>query len=101
MVDVTNMTNVSGFFDLGVTLQDASDGILFPAMLLGLFVVLTFMIRGTFLSTIRSMLGASFITLIMAIPLTVMGFLASQYLYLNIFIVALMGALSYAEGKLE
>jgi len=93
----TNITDVKTYFDW---VQEVSNGNFFPAILLGLFVIIFMMFRAATTNG-KAFVGASFIIMAMAILLTTLGWLAPTYMYITIIITAIGAVWSYMDNALE
>lgn len=78
-----NITGLPSYFEY---VSSVSEGYFFPIVLLVIAFVL-FIATKQF-STRTAFTFTSFIIALLAIPLTILGYLANQYMYLSIFCVA-------------
>ena len=93
--------NITGFYSYSQWIQEASNGYFFPAVLLGLFVIIFMTIKGTFVSIGKSFAAASFFIMVISIFMGVLGFLNPSFIYISIVLVAIGGIWAYVEGKNE
>ena len=92
-----NITGAKTYFDW---VQEVSDGSFFPSILLGLFVIL-FMILRVGTSNGKAFVGASFISMILSILLTTLGWLAPMYMYIAIVLTAIGAVWAYMDNTFE
>jgi hypothetical protein len=84
------VNDTSGIFEFMRYTNNVTDGLMFP-MILGIIWIVTFIGTKSF-STSRAFTIASFVSMVLSIPLAVMEFIAPNYAYLTIIFTAL-GAL--------
>ena len=80
--------------------NDASAGKFMPSMLFTLFIILFVMLKGS-LSTAKAFVVTSFLTMVSAIMLTTLGFLAPMYMYVTILMTAIGAVWAYLDNTYE
>jgi len=82
-----NATNSNGIYEMFGYVNSVSDGIFFPIILLVIWVIVfVTMLAKTTAS--RALTFTSFFTMILAVPLAILGLLAPSYMYLIILTLA-------------
>jgi hypothetical protein len=80
--------------------QEVSNGIFMPAMLLGIFIILFMSLKAT-TTNAKAFSGASFICMIAGILLTAIGWMASKFMYAAIIVTAIGAIWAYLDDKTE
>lgn len=81
-----NVTDSEGIFELLRYVNTTADGLLFPMLLFVIFII-TFIATKQFASS-KAFAYASFITMVLAIPLAVLDLVAPKFMYLFIILTA-------------
>lgn len=80
--------------------QEASNGLFMPSMLVGIFVILFSLLRLN-TSNGKAFVGSSFICMVFAIIFSTLGWLSPGYMYASIIITAIGAVWSYMDNKVE
>jgi len=88
--------NITGIFSFMQWTQEASDGVFIPSILLGLWIIVFVMLKGTTNSP-NAFVGTSALIMLISIMFTTMGFLSSSYMYISILLTAIGVVWAYLE----
>ena len=92
-----NITGAKSYFDW---VQEVSDGSFFPAILLGLFIIIFMLFRaGT--TNGKAFVGTAFICMVLSILLVTLGWLAPMYMYILIVLTAIGAVWAYTDNIIE
>jgi hypothetical protein len=85
--DLPNASQSNGLLEMVGYVNTVSDGIFFPSIFLVLFFVI-FFVSINITSASRSIIFASFLTGVLAMPMAVLGLIAPKIMYLLLLILA-------------
>lgn len=91
-----NQTDSEGIFELLRYVNTTADGLLFPMLLFVVFVI-TFIATKQFSSS-RAFAYASFITMVLSVPLGVLDLVAPKFMYLFVILTAVGAVWLKLEG---